>query len=656
MTEAEKNEIVGLVMTQISSQAVDFDIATEQPQANDLLTAVRQTSSGEYMGVTLKWDDVARIATELANQAAKRAEQAETDANNILTQVQSKGTDITNFVATSKTEIETQKDESVNAVKSVYQTDLDELKGDLVDKVDVSELSFNIWNEKTKVVNGTYISNEEPIAVKPNTEYYFRSPIKPLNGLRFLNKDLDIIKTIYEKGVFTTPQDCYYIRFGIDDSYGTTYNNDICINESQPNDMINPHNGQYVPYGAKSLYDDVQNIKIEQANQVDVVNELNEKLYSGNVCPICTDVYDDNGVTITPQSDGTYIINGTTTDNVVYYVYDVGYELPQGILCGNTYRIGCSPIDEFSDITITFMFYTSSGIVSKTGQMFKLRCPDNAKGMGLQLKLVANKRFDNIKIKLFIENCDGFEYIKDVMNIDDRPKPMISIVDDDGNKNFYTYLLPLIKSKHIPIATAVITKDIINPVSWKMNGDELKEVYMAGGEVLSHTHNHLTYDDIIDSNGNRIISRGEQTEEYILSKRIINSLGIECKGLVYSGSSSKVYGSDDCVKMAGFDYALMNGGLYESKSLISRYRIRRWTATTPDEISLSLAEFKAMIDSLSNSGSGWLIINTHTSYTEWNSADRANEIVQILSDTIDYARSLGIDIVSTEGATKYYLN
>ena len=136
MTEAEKNEIVGLVMTQISSQAVDFDIATEQPQANDLLTAVRQTSSGEYMGVTLKWDDVARIATELANQAAKRAEQAETDANNILTQVQSKGTDITNFVATSKTEIETQKDESVNAVKSVYQTDLDELKGDIGDVED----------------------------------------------------------------------------------------------------------------------------------------------------------------------------------------------------------------------------------------------------------------------------------------------------------------------------------------------------------------------------------------------------------------------------------------------------------------------------------------------------------------------------------------
>ena len=143
MTEAEKQEIVGLVMTQISSQAVDFDIATEEPKANDLLTAVRETESGGYRGVTIKWDDVARIATELANQAVKKAEQAKTDAvtakNNaqeILTGVQNKGTEITNFVATSKSEIETQKNESVNAVKSVYQTDLNELKGDIGDVED----------------------------------------------------------------------------------------------------------------------------------------------------------------------------------------------------------------------------------------------------------------------------------------------------------------------------------------------------------------------------------------------------------------------------------------------------------------------------------------------------------------------------------------
>lgn len=139
MTEAEKQEIVGLVMTQISSQAVDFDIATEEPKANDLLTAVRETESGGYRGVTIKWDDVARIATELANQAVKKAEQAKNDAvtakNNaqeILTGVQNKDEEITNFVATSKNEIETQKNESVEAVQSIYRTDLNAINDRII--------------------------------------------------------------------------------------------------------------------------------------------------------------------------------------------------------------------------------------------------------------------------------------------------------------------------------------------------------------------------------------------------------------------------------------------------------------------------------------------------------------------------------------------
>ena len=73
----------------------------------------------------------AKTYMESAQSAKQDAETAKNAANTILEQVQSKGTEITNFVATSKTEIETQKNESVNAVKSVYQTDLNELKGDL---------------------------------------------------------------------------------------------------------------------------------------------------------------------------------------------------------------------------------------------------------------------------------------------------------------------------------------------------------------------------------------------------------------------------------------------------------------------------------------------------------------------------------------------
>ena len=127
MTEAEKNEIVGLVMTEISSQAVDFDITTEQPQANDLLTAVRENESGGYRGVTIKWDDVARIATELANQAATRAEQALSDTTATKTEVGNMKASVEQTV----TDFNALAEEKKQEVQGVYQNDLDELKGDL---------------------------------------------------------------------------------------------------------------------------------------------------------------------------------------------------------------------------------------------------------------------------------------------------------------------------------------------------------------------------------------------------------------------------------------------------------------------------------------------------------------------------------------------
>ena len=96
---------------------------------------------------------------ESAQSAKQDAETAKNAANTILEQVQSKGTEITNFVATSKTEIETQKNESVNAVKSVYQTDLNELKGDLGDLDDrIAPIDFR-QTSTSKVILDVDVTN-----------------------------------------------------------------------------------------------------------------------------------------------------------------------------------------------------------------------------------------------------------------------------------------------------------------------------------------------------------------------------------------------------------------------------------------------------------------------------------------------------------------
>ena len=135
MTTEELNTIVQAVIAELEKSGVDFDYKAEQAKDDDLVFIIRGTAPN-YQGVTVTWKGLLDIITSQATQAKNDAVTAKNSANTILEQVKSNGTAISNFVATSKADLETQKNESVNAVKSVYQTDLNELKGDLSDVED----------------------------------------------------------------------------------------------------------------------------------------------------------------------------------------------------------------------------------------------------------------------------------------------------------------------------------------------------------------------------------------------------------------------------------------------------------------------------------------------------------------------------------------
>lgn len=158
MTTDELNTIVAAVVAELEKSGVDFDYKADQAKDDDLVFVIRGTAPN-YQGVTVTWKGLLDIITAQATQAKNDAVTAKNTANTILTQVQSKGTEITNFVATSKTEIETQKDESVNAVKSVYQTDLDELKGDLANVENT--LNTRLVNIKLSLTDGGLLHIEE---------------------------------------------------------------------------------------------------------------------------------------------------------------------------------------------------------------------------------------------------------------------------------------------------------------------------------------------------------------------------------------------------------------------------------------------------------------------------------------------------------------
>lgn len=123
-------------------------------------------------------------------------------------------------------------------------------------------IGFNQWDEEwelglydsstgAKVPNSSYVRSANAIKVIPNEVIYINAPYQlavfqyDVNGVYLGTRQFANNTTI------TIPSDCHYIRFFVNStSYGTTYNNDICINLS----WSGWRNGEYEPY-EKHEYD-----------------------------------------------------------------------------------------------------------------------------------------------------------------------------------------------------------------------------------------------------------------------------------------------------------------------------------------------------------------------------------------------------------------
>lgn len=101
------------------------------------------------------------------------------------------------------------------------------------------DYALGFWNANGIFTASTsgYMSNKTPIKVFPNTTYCIT--INHPSGTSFYLCYYDANGTFIERTmgsyriadrVFTTPDNCHFICFSTFNSYGTTYNNDICIN------------------------------------------------------------------------------------------------------------------------------------------------------------------------------------------------------------------------------------------------------------------------------------------------------------------------------------------------------------------------------------------------------------------------------------------
>lgn len=155
--------------------------------------------------------------------------------------------------------------------------------------------SHNIWDEEwelgiynpatgEKVISSSNIRCKNLIPVFPSIAYYISGGLgqsAPLWYGRIFEYDANgnfVMQYDTPNRLFTTSTSCRYITFHVATEYGTTYNNDICIN------LSSSFNGQYEPYGdititgglksAGNVYDEIVGNKY--------VKRIAEYTFTGN--------------------------------------------------------------------------------------------------------------------------------------------------------------------------------------------------------------------------------------------------------------------------------------------------------------------------------------------------------------------------------------
>ena len=214
-------------------------------------------------------------------------------------------------------------------------------------------------------------------------------------------------------------------------------------------------------------------------------------------------------------------------------------------------------------------------------------------------------------------------------------KPMVSFVDDDGNRAVLTKLKPLFFEKQVPYNLAIIT-GVLGTGAYMAKGD-LKDLYTNGWEFLGHGHTvtgNLTNYPIDDDLDYQL---GE-------CKRFLNNEGYAVSGFVYPQSAH-----NKRIRMftkIHYDFAFAGTGIGDllDTMTLPRIALGSWTDGNPtingNSEKNTLAYYKECVDYAFDNNT-WLTFMTHCGDVNHDETQ-----MQHMSDLIDYIKSKNIDIVT----------
>jgi peptidoglycan/xylan/chitin deacetylase (PgdA/CDA1 family) len=246
------------------------------------------------------------------------------------------------------------------------------------------------------------------------------------------------------------------------------------------------------------------------------------------------------------------------------------------------------------------------------------------------------------------DNTSKFNSLKRnaMFNFDAR-KPLVTFIDDDGNKAVYTRLYPLFQTKSIKGSSAIIT-------SWidgvGMTTAQLQEMYAYGWEYLGHGYNYINNlsEFPVDADLDYQLGSG--------CKGIIENKGFIINGFVYPQGYSDLRIRRFTQRYYDFAFAdtQINTGELINSMKIKRIALGYGTGSNPTINSNSekntLAYYKACVD-YAVSNTGWLVFMIHC-----GTAEMTEEQWTILRDLIDYIKTTSATVVTPTEGNKIFGN
>ena len=346
-------------------------------------------------------------------------------------------------------------------------------------------------------------------------------------------------------------------------------------------------------------------------------------------------------------------VEGTANAYSYIQIYSNSTKLPEGFEVGKKYRLDFTGLPARLNVRIqkaTSTGWSDSDIFNEYYYGGEFTIPYDA--IGLRIWVSVNNGYTvNGDYTPHIYSSESLEYAANFKT--KKPKPMLTIIYDDGNKKFKDYILPIIQNKKVPISTAVVVSEIESQNPYSMDYDEIKECYRVGAEVLVHTEARSEVEW-----GNNMYSVAYELRH---AKYTLNNEGFNVPNCyVFSGGSA---GYPVCIEAAKnvFDCGMdpgytqsvaRNEGITNYYGNIDNFKIRRrwadtnWTEPEADPENV----LKSWIDELAENGTGWQVWTRHNNYGD----EETN--AQLLSTLIDYAISMGVEIVTVEKGMREYLD